>query len=540
MHLGNRRNQHSFAQIPNVKIGRSKFDRSSTVKDTAQFDELFPIFVDEVLPGDTFNLSLNMFARLATQKVPIMDNMYIDFFWFYVPNRLVWDNWEKFNGAQTDPEDSTDYILPQMTFPAGGPEVGSIYDKFGLPTDVTLSWTLNNTLPLRGYNLIWNEWFRDQNLQDSLIVPKDDGPDTPADFVLKKRGKRHDYFTSALPWPQKGPAISLPLGEYAPLTLTDGVTVGTKLRRAGDDTLVNSFNFVSPDYLYTTSNGTFSFHDDLPVPTNVSMKVDVTGHTQADLSEATAVTVNALREAIQLQGLFELDARGGTRYTEILKAHFGVTSPDFRLQRPEFLGSGQVTINSHPVAQTAPTTEDSTPQGNLSAFATAQVSGNRIGFSKSFVEHGYVFGLACARADITYQQGINRMWNRSTRFDFFWPKLQELGEQEILNKEIYTTGDASDENVFGYQERYAEYRYKPSEIHGKFRSTYAQSLDVWHLAQEFAMLPGLTGEFIEQDTPIERAIAVTSEPHLLIDGWIKLTCARPMATYSVPATLGRF
>jgi len=532
--LGNRFSQHSFAQIPEVKMARSQFDRSFTVKDTFDFDYLVPCFVDEILPGDTANVNVASFARLATQKVPIMDNMYIDFFFFFVPNRLTWTNWERFNGAQDDPGDSTDFILPSMEMTAGGPEVGSIYDKFGLPTDIAASYTLNNTLPLRAYNLIWNEWFRDQNMQNSVTVPKDDGPDIPADFALLKRGKRHDYFTSALPWPQKGPAVELPLGSTAPV-ITNGATTYIRQYAGGGD----EFFQVTPSSTALRISGPASGGGGANVYFGAQVGL------QTDLSAATAATINQLRQAFSIQSLYELDARGGTRYVEILQAHFNVISPDFRLQRPEYLGGGQTRINSHPVAQTAPTA-GSNAQGQLAAFATAASSGNEIGFTKSFQEHGYVIGLMCARADLTYQQGINRLWNRSTRFDFFWPKLQELGEQAILNKEIYTQGDSVinpttqlpyDEEVFGYQERFAEYRYKPSEIHGEFRSTFATSLDVWHLAEEFGSLPGLNSTFIQQSTPIARAITIDSSPDLLMDLWFTYKHARPMMTYSVPSTL---
>lgn len=523
--LGNRDSQHSFAQTPSVNMARSQFDRSFAIKDTFDFDYLNPIFVDEILPGDTCNVNLHTFARLATQKVPIMDNMYIDYFFFFVPNRLLWVNWEKFNGAQDNPGDSTSFILPALdAFPAGGPEVGTIYDKYGLPTDVAAGYTLGNTLPLRAYNLIWNQWFRDQNLQNSVIQNTDNGPDQVTDYTLLKRGKRHDYFTSALPWPQKGTAVSLPLGTSAPVTSNGSIPRFTGAGVTNSDLYGYSGSFMRTSSGFS-STGTLVFGNQTGL--------------QADLSGATAATINSLRQAIQVQGLLELDARGGTRYVEILQAHFNVTSPDFRLQRAEYLGGGTTKINSHPVSQTSPTS-GTNALGQLGAFGTSSTQGSSVGFTKSFVEHGYVIGLACARADITYQQGLNKMWSRSTRYDFYWPKLAELGEQTILNREIYLQGTSADADVFGYQERYAEYRYKPSEIHGKFRSTYATAIDQWHMAEEFGSLPALNSSFIVQNTPIDRAIAVTGEPHILFDGWYRYKHARPLPSYSVPVTLGKF
>ncbi|QXP08273.1 MAG: major capsid protein [Arizlama microvirus] len=530
--LGNRHSQHSFAQIPSVNMARSSFDRSFTIKDTFDFDYLTPIFVDEILPGDTCNLTVNTFARLATQKVPIMDNMYIDYFFFFVPNRLVWTNWERFNGAQDDPGDTTDFTIPTITTTSvTGESVGSIFDKMGIPTGVP--GLEINALPFRAYNLIYNQWFRDQNLQDSLLVSTDNGPDLPSEYSLVKRGKRHDYFTSCLPWPQKGTAIDMPIGSSAPITRVASATPSWVAYNIGTDTLA------SDGALRVDNSGGSA--GSVNNSANL-LTFDPRGSLIADLSSATAATINQLREAWQIQSMLELDARGGTRYVEILQAHFNVVSPDFRLQRPEYLGGGQSRITSHPVPQTAPTS-GSNAQAQLAAFGTSSSAGQSIGFTKSFVEHGYVIGLACARADITYQQGLNKMWFRSTRYDFFWPKLQELGEQAVLKKEIYAQGSASpttDAAVFGYQERYAEYRYKPSEIHGEFRSTYSTPLDYWHMAEEFESAPSLNNTFIVQNTPIERAIAVTGAPHLLFDAWFHYKHARPMLTYSVPSTIGRF
>lgn len=525
--FGNRNSQHSFAKIPSVNSSRSVFDRSFAVKDTMDFDYLNPIFLDEVLPGDTCNVNVKSFIRLATQVVPVMDNIYVDFFFFFVPTRLVWSNWERFNGSQDDPSDTVDYLIPRIAT-ATTFTVGTLADKFGLPTDVTNITTLNriSALPFRAYNLIWNSWFRCEYLQDSVTVNLGDGPDALSDTVLLKRGRRHDYFTSMLPWPQKGTAISLPLGTTAPV-----VSSGSAVLVHGGDSVDRSAVFDGTTNILSAGGAAFG--------TSKNMYFGSITGLQVNLSSATAATINQFRQAMMTQSLLELDARGGTRYVEIIKAHFNVVNPDFRLQRPEFLSGGSISIVQHPVAQTSES--NTTDLASLAAFSTGSHMGNNIGFTKSFTEHGYIIGLAMARADITYQQGINKLWSRETRFDFFWPKLQELGEQPVYNREWYAQATSADADVAGYQERYAEYRYKPSEIHGQFRSTYSASLDVWHLAEEFSSLPALNASYIQNNTPIERCLAVAgSYPHLLCDYFFVYKHTRPMMVYGVPATLGRF
>jgi hypothetical protein len=508
--------QHTFSQVPRADIPRSSFDRTHGVKTTFDAGYLVPILCDEALPGDTATLNMTGFARLATPINPIMDNMFMDTQFFAVPMRLLWDNWQKFNGEQVNPGDSTDYTIPVMESPVGGYAGQSVSDYFGIPTGV--AGLEHSSLFHRAYNLIYNEWYRDENLQDSLVVDTDDGPDDPADYVLKRRGKRHDYFTSSLPWPQKGDSVDLPLGVSAPIHV-DGTTghVGVFDDNASADRA-----------LYAGSSSDYVFAHSGTVPAR---------NLYADLSSATAATINQLREAFQVQKLLERDARGGTRYVEILKSHFGVTSPDQRVQRPEYLGGGSSPVSITPIAQTS-STDVTTPQGNLSGFGTAHLSGH--GFSKSFTEHCLIIGLVSVRADLTYQQGLNRMFSRQTRYDFYWPALAHIGEQAVLNKEIYADASAADDDVFGYQERFAEYRYKPSMITGKMRSSDPLSLDAWHLSQDFGSLPALNASFIEETPPMDRVIAVVDEPDFIFDAYMSLRSVRPMPMYSVPGMIDHF
>ena len=520
---------NSFNSVARANTPRSHFNRSHGLKTTFDCDYLYPILVDDIIPGDTFNVNCHFFCRLATPEFPIMDNMYLETFFFFVPYRLVWDNFKKMHGEQVDPADSIDYSVPALRNTTTEDLTNAtvfdyLCDYMGLPHKASVDISEISALPFRAYNLIYNEWFRDQNMQDSRNVPTDDGPDGGhADYEILKRGKRHDYFTACLPWPQKGDAVTVSLGTRANVTFDGDRATGYNAGAYSDaDAAWATFKTAAADA--TLGTGT----------------VNANGQLYADLSAATGLNINDIRLAFQTQRLLERDARAGTRYNEHILAHYGVVVPDFRVQRPEFLGGGSSPINVTPVAQTTyqgtPTAEDG--KGSLAAFGT--VSG-RHGFTKSFVEHGVLIGLVNVRGDITYSQGLERYWSKSTRYDFYYPELAHIGEQAVLNKEIWYNNDANDDLVFGYIPRYEEYRFKPSRLTSLMRPDNAASLSAWHLSEDFASLPSLGDTFIRSNTgvPLDRCIQVPTEPQFIGDFYFDMKCARPLPLFGTPGNLDR-
>lgn len=548
----NRNTESHFSLSPHVDISRSRFDRSASLKTSFNAGDVVPFFLEEVLPGDTFSVDTSKVVRMQTLLTPMMDNVYLDTYYFFVPNRLVWDHWKEFCGENTESAwiPQTEYTMPQITSPAGqGWSVGTLADYFGIPTGVAgLS---VSALPFRAYALIMNEWFRDQNLQDPLVVPTDDSTVAGVNsgtFVtdVAKGGKPfiaakyHDYFTSALPAPQKGPDVTIPVAQAGSYPVVALKNVNNNSLNTGP-LIFGDFNgnlgTINPR-IYSSLNSPSEQADTSlvwskpyngAVPSNLMAVAD---------GNAAAATINQLRLAFQIQKFYERQARGGSRYTEVVRSFFGVTSPDARLQRPEYLGGNRVPINVNQIVQQSGTESSGTPQGTV--VGQSLTTDKHSDFTKSFTEHGLIIGVMVARYDHTYQQGLNRLWSRKDKFDFYWPVFANIGEQAIKNKEIFAQGTDKDNEVFGYQEAWAEYRYKPNMVTGEMRSAYAQSLDVWHLADDYSTLPSLSDSWIREDKAnIDRVLAVTSavSNQFFADIYVKNYCTRPMPMYSVPGLI---
>ena len=548
--MANRNTESHFSQIPRANIRRARFKRDYSNTTTINEGDIVPIYVDEVLPGDTVSLTQNSLVRMATPIYPVMDNCYMDIYYFFCPNRLVWEHWENLMGQNDDSywAPKTEYSVPQLTAPSGGWKQGTIADYMGIPTKV--SNISINALPFRAYARIWNEWFRDENLQQPVYQTTGDsttnGNNLEPNNIYSaigggkpsKAGKMHDYFTSCLPEPQKGEASAVPidiaLNAEVITTARSHDIGGTALfwkPVSGNATANRNYqigaSFVTAEYGVAEAAGTFNEGNAplLVAPSNLELR---------ESNTATSISINELRQAIAIQHILEADARGGTRYTELLKNEFGVTSPDSRLQRTEYIGGTRITININQVIQQS-ATDTTSPQGNTAAYSLT-TSRNKM-MSYSATEHGYILGLAVIRVDHSYQQGLRRMWSRKRRFDFYHPMLANLGEMEVLNKEIYCQGTDEDDDVFGYQEAWADYRYHPNMVTGEMRSNYEQSLDAWHYADYYKSLPVLSSEWIQEGKEnIDRTIAVQSEisHQFIANFYFDQTWTRPMPIYSVP------
>lgn len=538
-------NTDQFSMVPRQDVPRSTFTTQHTHKTTGQGGILIPIFIRETLPGDFIKGTMTLFARMNTLLFPLMDHITAETFFFFTPSRLVWDNWVKMMGERSpNPNSSISYTVPRKTSPASGFDVCSVYDYLGLPTvgQVATGETVQvNALPLRAHNLIWNEWFRDENLQDSLTVATDDGPDTAINYSLRRRNKKHDYFTSALPWPLKGGVeATMPLSGNAPITGLGWQALPTSY---GTQTVWQTGSPLNGGIAPVTYPNAKELNDGFG-PDQLTVQVDANGipYIYADLSQATGATINALRLAVQTQRLLERDARSGTRYTELLRAHFGVLPEDYRLQRPEYIGGGKSNIQTQAIPQTSGTGASGTTSPLAALGAQATITGQHH-FRYAAKEHGYILGYLHFDAELTYQQGMHRLWTRSTRYDFYWPVFAHLGEQAIRNDEIFAQGNASDPQTFGYQERWAEYRYFPSRISGLFRSTSTGNIDEWHSAQHFSTLPELNNAFIVSDPPFARNLAAGTNAdnmQFLIDMLYHISETRPLPMRSVPGGMDRF
>lgn len=544
--MANRNTESHFSQIPRANIRRARFKRDYSNTTTINEGEIVPIYVDEVLPGDTVSLTQNSLVRMATPIYPVMDNCYLDIYYFFCPNRLVWEHWENLMGQNDDSywAPKTEYSVPQLTAPSGGWKQGTIADYMGIPTKVANISV--NAMPLRAYARIWNEWFRDENLQQPVVQDTDDANNTGSNTGTQltdaqngglplKAGKMHDYFTSCLPEPQKGEASAVPIS-IANMQVTTGASdnsydSGNPLRWKGN---VEGTNNVLAVRLGGNRNNETVAKEDTGTSTYPGYDLRPSNLIAYSNGAETNITINELRQAIAIQHILEADARGGTRYTELLKNEFGVTSPDSRLQRTEYIGGNRIPININQVIQQS-ATDQTSPQGNTAAYSLT-TSRNKM-MSYSATEHGYILGLAVIRVDHSYQQGLRRMWSRKRRFDFYHPMLANLGEMEVLNKEIYCQGKDEDDDVFGYQEAWADYRYHPNMVTGEMRSNYDQSLDAWHYADYYKKLPVLSSEWIQEGKEnIDRTIAVQSEisHQFIANFYFDQTWTRPMPIYSIP------